>query len=431
MNVKKAILIGLIIILSSGLRAQEKLSLSLDEARQYALQYNRSLKSSGLSLQQAQAAVWQTIAKGLPQVQVAGSYQNTLGAKATINFPGMPPQSFSLGNSGSIQPQISQLLFSGSYWVGIQLAKLSQQLSETMVKKTEQDVIQQVSSSYYTVLLVENVDHTLKQNRDNLLDIIHKTEATVKVGMGTQTDVDQLSVQYALVDNQVKSNERQIEMAYNMLRLLLGVNEKTIIELKDSLESFINPVQAATLLDEPFDMSKNYTYILSKQQLDISQQQVRLQKASWLPTLSAFYYHTFYYIQPPTQFSPNDIFGVQLNWPIFSSGGTLSAIKQAKLKVKSSENDMAALQEQLAIQYQQAKFNLNNAIDKLDAQIKNLEVSQRVYDNIVQKHEQGVASAMEVTTTSNNLLQAQSNYTAALVDMLNAKISLEILLNKY
>jgi len=83
-------------------------------------------------------------------------------------------------------------------------------------------------------------------------------------------------------------------------------------------------------------------------------------KASWLPTISAFYSYTYKYIKPQFDITPKSYVGVQASWPLFNSGGTLSQIRQAKLQAQINANDLTALSDQLSVQDQQARFNLKN-----------------------------------------------------------------------
>ena len=426
MRTKISLLLLFVSMLMCNARAQEKLSLSLEDARQYALQYTRTLKNAGLSVKEAQSALWTSISQGLPQIQVSGTYQNYLGATATLE--GMQ---IVFGQSGSMQTQVSQMLFNGSYWIGVQLSKLSKQIAETSRRKTEQDVIQQVTASYNSILVSDKTTKLLKENETNLLEIQKKTQATVNAGAATQTDADQIEVQVSSGENMIKSNERQIELAYNMLRIQLGVKANTIIELKDSLGSLMNEDKTFKLLGEQFDASKNPTMQLTEQQLDASKKQVKLQQASWLPVISGYYSYTYKYIKPLLDLTPSNVVGLQASWPLFTSGGTYSKIKQARFKVQENENSLAALKDQLMVQEKQARFNLSNALDKLNTQTKSLEVSNKVFADISRKHDHGMATSLDVTTASNNLLQVQTNYVTALYEVLTAKTDLEQLLNKF
>jgi outer membrane protein TolC len=416
----------MLLTLAAAAGAQQQLSLSLADARAQALHYNRQLLNAGLSLEQAQSALWESISKGLPQVSITSTYQNYLGA--TANFQGMK---ISFGQSGSMVAQASQLVFSGAYWVGLELAKLNRQIAETSKRKTEQDVVQQVTSSVYSILVVERTNKLLQENKDNLADIYKRMQAAVNAGTATQTDADQISVQLSSVDNLIKSNDRQAELSYNMLRLQLGVDARAAITLTDNLDSLVRSDGAIALLAGQFDINANPSMQLTQQQLEAAKKQVKLQKANWLPTISGFYSYTYKYIKPQFDINPSSVVGLQASWPIFTSGGTLSKIKQAKLQVRQSQNSLEDVTDQLYIKEKQSRFNLSNAMEKLDTQTKNMSVSNHIFSDMKRKHEQGIISSIDLTTASNNLLQAESNYLNALFEVLNAKTDLEMLLNKF
>lgn len=426
MKTKTGILIILLALTTIKGWSQDTLTLSLTDARSYALKYNRTLTSAGLSLQQAQSKMWESVSKGLPQVSVTGSYQNYLGA--TANFNGMK---LAFGQAGSLDAQVNQMVFNAGYWVGLKLAKLNEQMAATNKKKTEQDVVQQVTSSYYAILVGEKLGVLLHQTRNNLQEILEKTKSMVQAGAATQTDADQIDVQLASTEDMIKSNERQVELGYNMLRIQLGVHANTQLVLTDSIAQFVNDNQMYPLLLQPFSVKSNPSFLLSEKQVEVAKQQVKQTQALWLPTISAFYSYTYKYIKPQFDLSPKSYVGVQASWPLFNSGGLLSQIRQAKLQVEMNANDMAALSDQLNVQDQQARFNLKNAMDNLKTQTRSLEVSRRVFADITRKHDHGMASSLDITTASNNLIQGETNYVNAIYNLLTAQTQVELLLNKF
>lgn len=426
MKKRKEILIVLLAFATLQGWSQEKLALSLADARTYALKYNRTLTSAGLSLQQAQSSMWESISKGLPQVSVTGSYQNYLGA--TANFNGMK---LAFGQAGSMDAQVNQMVFNAGYWVGLKLAKLNEQMAATNKRKTEQDVLQQVTSSYYAILVGEKLGVLLHQTRKNLQDILEKTKSMVQAGAATQTDADQIDVQVASTEDMIKSNERQVELGYNMLRIQLGVHANTQLVLTDSISQFVNDSRIYPLLLQPFSVKANPSFLLSEKQMEIAKQQVKQTKVSWLPTISAFYSYTYKYIKPQFDLSPKSYVGVQASWPLFNSGRTMSQIRQAKIQVEMSANNLAALSDQLHVQDQQARFNLKNAIDNLKTQSRSLEVAHRVFVDVMRKHDHGMASSLDITNASNNMIQVETNYVNAIYSLLTAQTEVELLLNKF
>ena len=126
-------------------------------------------------------------------------------------------------------------------------------------------------------------------------------------------------------------------------------------------------------------MNKNPSLQLTEQQLQVAKKQVTLEKASWLPSITGYYSYTYKYIKPQFDLNPSSVAGLQASWPIFTSGGTSSKIKQAKFKVQENENNLAALKDQLMVQEKQARFNLSNALEKLDTQTKSMIIVPVMY----------------------------------------------------
>jgi outer membrane protein TolC len=411
---------------------QQGLTLSLDEAKSHALVYNNIIRKAGLSLKQAQSKTWESIAAGLPQVNASIGYQNPMGAEITLDMgvPGMPPTVIPIKPTSNLQLQVTQLVFNGAYWVGLQMTKIAEQMSETSLRKSEQDIKEQVTTAYLSVLIAEETYKLLNQNMDNLRKLQQNTDAMVAAGVSEQTNADQLSVQVAAMENSIQSSLRQIELAKNMLRMQLGVQADTDLQLTDNLKHFLDNEKVLSLLIVPYDVNQDLNLQLVNKNLELAKKQVNMEASTYLPTVSAYYNHTFKLMKTDFDMQPSDVIGVSASIPIFSSGKNYSKLKQAKLKLQAAEIDKESTSDQLLIQEQQLRFNLKNAYEKYQTQQKNIDVSQRVFQSIAYKYEYGKASGLDLTNASNSLLGAQSNYISALFELINAQVALEKLLNK-
>jgi outer membrane protein TolC len=412
----------------SSLKAQSqqnKLKLSLEEAKTYALQNNRTLQKGNISINLTEESIWEQISAGLPQVKVSSSYQNYMGYKFDLFGMSSP-----LTPSFNAQLQVNQLLFSGNYFVGVQIAKIAKQISVSNQKKSELDVVQQVAQSYYNVLVTNEMKKIISENLVNLHLLLKNTEAMAAVGVTERTSVDQLSVQVISMENSMKTSERQLELAYNMLRLQLGVNANVELVLTDSLSSFVRDEAISSLMMEPFVAENNYNMVLMNQNIQLTKKEVNLAATNFLPTISGYYLYTGKFKQSSFDTQPPHTVGLTASMPLFTSGGNYSKLKQAKLKLKSAELDKDNLKDQLSVQEKQLRFNLRNAYENYLNQKKNIEVSNRVFSNITKKYQQGVSSSLDLTNGNNNLLSAQSNYISSLLQLLNAEAELNNLLGK-
>lgn len=416
------------LFLFQGIFAQEKLTLDIEGAKEYALNFNKTIKNAGLSVVQSQEQLKATIATGLPQVNATTDYSNALGAEISIQFDENAPASkIPIKPTSNFNLQVGQLIFNGGYIVGIQTAKLYQKVTEKSLEKTEQDIVSQIVESYYLVLVSEESLKILEANMKNLQEIYKKTEPMVSVGMMEKVELDQLSVQVNSLNNALKSAERQYEMTKNMLRLQLGVSADTELELTEKLEDIMENAEIRSLANGTFDVVQNIDYQLMDVQEDMSEKQVNLQKAAYLPTISGYYNYTYKLLKPAFDMSPAHMLGLQMNIPVFSSGERRAKVRQAKIDLETTQNNMAMLEDQLSIQFKQLKFNLLSAVESFENQKKNVEVSREVYKSLKTKYEQGVISSLELTTADNNYLKAESDYLTSMLEVLRAQNELNTL----
>ncbi len=429
MNLRRILILGCFAAALTTLSAQEKqqeqLSLSLEQAKEYAISFNRNLKMSDLSVQKAYKAKWQSIASMLPHANATLNYNNYLGYE--MDFSGMV---IPMNPSGDLTIQAT-IAITGMQVVGVQMSKMAIEMSETNKNLTELDVKGNVVTGYLSVLIAEESKRLLQDTRNNVQKLFETTSNLYKVGMLEQTDVDQLDVQLGTLDNNIRSVERNIELAYNALRLILGSDSAQIV-LTETLDNLIARDNAYQILATPFDLKSNYNVQLLNQNIELSKKQLNLKKWEYGPTLSAFYQYygrTTFGESEGLSMTPPHAIGASLNIPIFSSGERLSKVQQAKFDVKTAQVTKDEAVEGLLVQEKQLRFNLKSALETYEVQKKNVDVYERIFKNMSQKYELGVASSTDLTTVSNNLISAQSSYISSLMDLLTAQVNLQKLLN--
>ena len=406
--------------------SEKVMRLTLKEAQDYAVNHNRIVWNAGLSVSEAQKKTWEVISAGLPQVNANVNYQNMMGFK--MSFAGM---SIALPPTSNFQTTVTQLLFSGSYWVGIKMSKLGEEMTETARLQAELDVKHQTQSAYHAILIAEENKKLLQQNLINVEALAKSTNDLVRVGVAEQTDADRMKVQVAMVMNGIKTVERHVELAYNLLRFQLGVDTDAEIVLTQTLEDLVAAKDVHQTLLKDFDVNSNYNMQLMEGQIDLADMRINLEKSSSLPTVAAFYSYTYKIAKSTFDMSPNNVIGLQANIPIFASGQRHVRTQQAKINLEKAQNSRDLVADQLLMQEKQLRFNLKNAIESFDLQKEAVDVSQRVFESVSRKFQQGTASSLDVTIASSDLLQAQTNYVNAMMQVLSAQTELEKLLNTF
>jgi len=417
----KPFLFSVICLVTFGLQvqAQQPLALSLDSAVTYAVSHNRSLINSKFAVDKTSQKVKETIALGLPQISATIDYTNFLGAEASLMG-----KTIEFNPTSNFKATATQLIFSGSYIVGIQLSKLAKTVTEQSYQKDEINVKEQVIQAYYMVLASERILENLRANKANVQLIYEKTQNLANAGMIEPTDAKKLSIMVTTVDNAVKSSERQVEMGYNLLRLQLGLEPNSEIQLSTSLDDIVQNRITQSVAADTFNLQNNLDYKIILMQGEVAKKNIALRKVSYLPTLAAFYSYTEKLKKPEFDMTPKNAVGFTLSIPILSGGQRWAQLNQAKLDYLTSENTKELVSQQLLIQERQLRFNYSNLYEQYLNQKANLEIVKEVLEKMNLKYQQGVVSSLEFTSSNNDYMTAESNYTGVMLQLLNAELSL-------
>jgi len=405
--------------------AQDKIELTLDEAVKHALTHNKQLKGAAFGKQEAKMAHLAAITQGLPQAEAVYDYQNFFNAEANIG-----PMTFVFNPTSNLNFRASQLLFSGNYIVGLQMAKLYREMADINYEKTDAEIRAQVINSYNLILISMRSKDILEQNVLNIEDVLSRTKALVTVGILDETDTDQISVQKMMLANSVRTADRQLELATNLLRMHLGISTDTEIILKDDLLKIMALSDVEASINKIFEIEKNHDIQLMLLQKNMAGKQLLMERVKFLPTAAGFYNYTEKIKKTDLDFQPKTVIGLNVSIPLFSSGTRYLNQAKAKYNLLNTENQVEMVKEQLLIQEKQLRYNLKNALEQYKAQNDNVQLSRRVYNNLLLKYQQGMVSSLDVTTANSNVLQAENGYNVAIMQVLEAKTALDKLLNK-
>ncbi len=408
--------------------AADKLSLSLQQAMDMAVERNNTLANAALDVKIAKANKWAAIAQMLPQVSASGDYSNFMGYEMDLRGMtiAMPPY-VTLGLRSS-------LTFTPALLVNTQISEISHKMSDISLQQSEQDITNQVKTLYLSALVSEEVLNLLGRNLECLERLHDMTMTSVRVGASEQTAADQIEVQVAQLKNSIASSKRTIEMTYNSMRLLLDVDVDTELELTDTLDRLMETDDYLELVSEDFDLERNYAWQLANKSTELAKKQLDATIMAGLPSLTAYHQYSYKeYLSKDANvmnMTPPNMVGATLSVPLFTSLQQTKKVQAARMAYQKQQNTMHDTEQSLMVQHSQLCYNLSTAFDTYNAQKQNLEVTQRVFDNISRRYEQGYSSAMDLTNTGTTLINAQSTYVQSIMEFLNARIALEKLLNK-
>ena len=412
--------------------SSSELRLSLSEARDYALEHNRTLQNADLSVRQAYAARWQTIASMLPQADMSLGLNYTDGSMKFSMGEGMQMDRKIENLAGSLGVSAS-IAVNGQLIMGALINNTAIEMQDINKSNTELDVISNVETYYITALAMEKTVSLLDKSMVDLEKLYEITNNSVLAGVAEQTTADQIKVQVASMRSAINSTKRSLEMIYNALALQMAAGADVKLVLTDELDNVLNVEEALNLLSADFNLSSNYSYQLAEQNVKMAKQNVIMAGMAYVPTLSAFYQYTSpnkYFKGEAAMEQSMGIVGLQLSIPLWSSGKRAAGITEKKLARQAAENSLADARDALMVQHKQLRYNLSTAYEDFDMQKLNIDVSQRVFESTSNKFEYGHASALELTNASMTLLTAQSDYVQAILSLVNAQIELKKLLNQ-
>jgi len=421
--------------------AQDTLRLSLPDARRLALEKNTMIRNSEIDIKIAEKKIWETTAIGLPHLDAKAAYSfipkvPTLSASFFGGNSGGtttdPNQVIELGVKHSITYDftVSQLIFNGAYIIGLQASRAYHNLSKENMEKTILDINEAVVNTYYMIQVAEESRKILNQNLLNVQKTLYEISEMNKQGFLEKTDVDQLELTANTIRNAINQIASNLDMAYRLLKIQLGIEENVNIALSDQIGSG-ETLTATTvaLINQPFNLDQNVDYkILTSSEL-LAKLDYKREMSNSLPVIAGFYNHQEKWNRPLFDFAPKDVFGINLSLPIFSSGQRSAAVFQKKLTLEKANNTKLYVANSTLMQATQYRNDLKLKLDKYQIQTKSKELSDEIFQRTLEKYKQGISSSMDLMTTQNQYLTNLTNYYQSIYDLEGAKSKMEKLYN--
>jgi outer membrane protein TolC len=437
-----------LLLFASFLQAQEQkesYSFSLKQAVEHAVQNNYSVINANRDIEAAKQKKWETTTIGLPQINGAVGYQNNFEIQRSLipaeifGGPAGTFQEVAFGTRHSMNATatLSQLIFDGSYLVGLQSAKTYLKISENAKIKTTQEIKEIVINSYGNVLLADESILILNKNKAILEKTLSDTKEIYKNGLIEEENVEQLQITLSSINSSLENVKRQKRIANDMLKLILGINLENELILTDKLNVLAQNNVDLAILKEEFSASNNIDYQIGQNLQTSKELLLKLEKSKALPSLGAnvnFGYNAFgdqfqFFSNNQKWFNYSNL-GINLNIPIFSSFGRSSRTQQAKIALEQSKTQLTETEQKLKLQFEKSKSDYEFSLEQLTTSKSNLNLAERIENKNQIKFTEGLASSFDLTKAQEQLYAAQQNYLQAMLDVINKRATLEKLFNK-
>ncbi|MGX7688857.1 TolC family protein [Flectobacillus roseus] len=437
-KLKSSLLTFSILLTSVVARAQQ--SYTLKEAIDYAVKNHSNVKTAQLDVLNASAKVNEIKAMGLPQVNANIGYTNNfIIQRVFIPAKTFDPNAkdgdvvaaeFGVRNSGNAVASLSQLLFDGSYTLGLKAADVYKELSAKSLTQTKQQIAENVTKAYYGILVNEERLEILKLNMGRLDSLFNQTKALNLQGFVEKLDVQRLEVQKNNLSIEYKNVERLQELSYNLLKFQMGLPLTEPVVVTEKLSS-VNLNEFLPENETPFQYGDRIEYSMLQTQDRLAQLDLKNQKAGYLPKV--FLTSTYGYSTGRPQFG--DLLtkpwfnaatvGFSIQVPIFDGFAKKYKIIQAANSVQKIKENFNFLQNSIDLQVKQGQITLKNAYETLQEQKHNMDLAKEVVRVTKIKYEQGVGTNLELVNAESSYKEAQNNYFATLYNVLIAKVDLD------
>lgn len=420
-------------------KAQDVTQFDLQQCIAYALENHENIKNAQLDIKMAEADIKQIRGTGLPQISAGGEFNyffkipktvvdvsafNPLAPEGTLEAI---PFGVDFSTKGSISA--SQLLFSGSYIVGLQAAKAYKDLMISSLDKSKTDVVEAVTKAYYNVMIANESIKIVQANVSLLDTLYHQTQEMFKAGF-----VEELQAQQALVKlNNLKIEQENAvqlkELAYQLLKFQMGMDANQPFDIAENIEAYNVPIVEE---NENIIVENRQDYQLLNHQKKLLQLNIKNNKSVFLPTLAGFANYgktngvnTFGDVFDKTWWFPSGVVGLNLSIPIFSGLQNQYKIKQSTYDLQKTQNQLSLLERSIKLQVGQSKISLTNAIATLSEKKKNMELSEKVYLSTLEKYKTGMNSMFEVTSSYTDFRTSQIAYLEGIYNVVVAKLELD------
>ncbi len=418
--------------------------LSLQEAIDYALENNRIVKNAARDIEVAKKQKWETIATGLPQLDASINYQNFLKQQVSVipaEFFGGNPGEFAEVIFGTKQnatatATLNQLIFDGSYIVGLQSTKVFLEISKNAKDKTDLEVREAVINAYGNVLVSIEGVKIIEKNISVIQDNLDETTKIYENGLEELESVEQLQITLSNLQSDYDNLKRLEVIAFQMLNITLGIEYSAPLELTDTLESLAFQNLANETINAESDVTVTLDYQIADNDKRSKELLVKLEQSKALPRLSGFInggYNTFaddfVFLDNNTEWFGFSLLGLNLDIPIFSSGMRGAATQRAKINLEKAKDDLTEVEQLLKLQIATAKSKYQFATEDYFNKKRNLDLAERIAQKNETKFFEGIGSSFELRQAQTQLYSAQQQLLQTMLDVINAKAELETITN--
>lgn len=434
--------------------AQDRMTLSLEQALEQALKTNQDLLNAQLDVDYSNTQVKEILASGLPQVNGNVNFTHSLKIQTSV-FPDfisptvyqvlfaeglVDPKDISVANfpaqfgvpySMQATVGVNQLIFDGTFFLGVKAASEFVNINKLIASKSEVDIKEGVTKAYYLALISEQNLNQLNKSLANLNKMKAETKAMYDAGFVEKLDHDRLVLSVANLEISINNLKKQADLAKMLLLNSMGLPPSQEVNLTTPLPEF-NADNFSMNYGMDGSGDSRIEIKLLEQQQSLNHLNLKRYKSGYVPNLylnGNFGYNTFAmkgdFGNLGNTWYPIASYGLNLNVPIFDGLYKKAKTDQVKIDILKTKNSLDQLHNGIALEVKQSQIAYTNAYSNMELQKKSADLALEIYNTTAIKFKEGVGSSFELVQAESDLTTANTNYLNALYELSVAKINLD------
>ncbi len=409
---------------------------TLQQCLDYAFEHNESIIIANLEIGISKAKTGEYLSAGFPQIDALATVNKNFILRrtfvdASIFNPAAPEGElmeleFGTPYDADMGISLSQMIFNGSYFVGVKASKTFQELSRKDHIKSKIDVAESVTKAYYSVLVNQMLLQTVVSNYQRLDSLVRETTIMQENGFVELLDLNRTKVEYNNIKTQKANSERAVEISKELLKFQMGMPVIYHIEIANKLTDLDFSVEEELKMAYSFQSRIEYSLLETNQQL--AELNMKNNKVQYLPNLDLVFawgknagvasFGDLGDFGNDKVWTSYQLAGLSFKLPIFDGLYKSKKIQQNKIKLQQLDFQRQMLENSIQMEVKQMRKTLVMNLNQLQNQKENAELAASVYNQTKIKYQEGVGTNLEVIEADNAYKQAQSNYFNALFDAL-------------
>ncbi len=418
----------------------QSITVNLKQLLKHSLDNNVDIKQADLSVLASEAKIKQARNNMLPQISADGQINDNV-ALATSYLPGelagQPGKDlevqFGKQYNTTVNFRANQLLFSKDYLDGLKVAKISAELNRISSLKTREEVIHQISTIYYQLLIAKKDISILNDNIARLKKLHETTEVMYENQVSLKTELNKIKVNLINIRTNRAQAQETINNNTNLLKLLAGYPLNSSIEFSDTTINNINSSKLVDNFDEIYNRRSDIRII--DKQLELYRKEKGRINAGYYPTLSAFAQvgwnnqgNSLELFGSGARWNESQIVGLKLSVPIFDGFIKKHRAAEAKIKIDQTNYNLNYAKDKVSIEVLNSTSTINRSIYNIEAQLENIKLAEDVYEQTTLQYKEGLATINDILLAETTLRESRNlynqevlRYKIAELDLMKAK----------